>query len=344
MSRYRVWFIQKSVSRSFVGCCFHDRSMGQQQSFRSYASSSSFASVNGIPTCASSVRVSVWDMSFQRGDGVFEVLRVPPGGGKKPRGLNLHLDRLERSAHAIQLELPPRTSIEEWLQHAASESNQGGILRLMVTRGGGMAGCGHHLTDLDAVPTTFILWQPMPPTPTQVRLLPKCAPWHPAGFQGKEEWNAIKWLSYGPNVHSTRIAQRHGYDDMLLLARGHGVDDDTGDDDDMNRVVLDGPNWAIAWMNREGVFCTPCWKSLGLLQSVTCELAMQACRRLDIPTHQGTFRLSQLFDNATCLYMMSTTRDLLPVVSLGKVEMPQGNEETRRQLICTINDIVEETP
>eukprot|EP00957_Ditylum_brightwellii_P163940 12481453-Ditylum_brightwellii.AAC.1 len=62
----------------------------------------------------------------------------------KPRCINLHLDRLERSAAAINLKIPPRNQLEQWLRDAAKaatsmDSNTAdyGILRCIITRGGG---------------------------------------------------------------------------------------------------------------------------------------------------------------------------------------------------------------
>ena len=37
---------------------------------------STFASLNGVPTPAASLKCSIWDVTFQRGDGVFEAVRV----------------------------------------------------------------------------------------------------------------------------------------------------------------------------------------------------------------------------------------------------------------------------
>ena len=107
---------------------------------------STFASVNGERTDPRALTVSAWDVSFQRGDGVFEVVRVLPGG--KPRALSLHLDRLERSADAIQLPLPPRETLSDWCTAAAADGGIGSV-RLMATKGA---------AEWDAPPTVFVMW------------------------------------------------------------------------------------------------------------------------------------------------------------------------------------------
>ena len=118
---------------------------------------STFASVDGVAADATKISCSVWDTTFQRGDGVFEAVRVVADrdGVPAPRAVSLHLDRLERSAAALELPLPPRGQLEAWLRDAARNGGEGGYVRLMVTRGGGSPGYGHHLADLDAPPNAY---------------------------------------------------------------------------------------------------------------------------------------------------------------------------------------------
>jgi len=310
---------------------------------------SAFASVDGQVTDATALSCSVWDMSFQRGDGVFEAVRVvdpSDGGPAKPRCVALHLDRMERSAAAISLPLPPRAHLEQWLREAAAAGGSEGYVRAIVTRGGGMAGYGHHLGEsLDAPPRTFVFWQPTLPTKVAegLKLLPACAPWHPAGFGGAGGgWETIKWLAYGANVHSTRLAQQAGYDDAVLLAQGLGVTDDQPSDAGA-RVVLDGPNFAIGWLRDDGAFCTPSWAALGMLQSCTCTIAVDAARRIGMSVDEGVHRLEDVQKHAKAVWTMSTGQDLTPVSKLGRVDF-KIDVETRAKLRAAMAAIVDETP
>ena len=297
--------------------------------------SASFASLDGVSTDAAALQCSVWDVSFQRGDGVFEVCRIVQDSNDipKPRCISLHLDRLERSAAAMDLPLPPRTELEKWIRNACQTGN--GIVRCIVTRGGGSQGYGHHLPDLHAPSSTFIMWQPLPPQPEWYRLLPMCAPWHPAGYRNDSDWEAVKWLSYGPNVHSTRIAQKKGYNDALLLARGRD------DESNAEKVVLDGPNWALAWKRNDGTFCTPCWRELGLLQSTSCTIALEAAKKMGMPVEEGIYQLEDVEQHGTALWAMSTTRDLVPVVSLGTSNFSIDNK-TRINLLKAMDTVIDE--
>ena len=98
--------------------------------------SSTYASLNGVPTPAASLKCSIWDVTFQRGDGVFEAVRVVQDrdGMPAPRAVGLHLDRLERSASALELPLPPRSQLEAWLRDAARNGGEQCMNQIVAAR------------------------------------------------------------------------------------------------------------------------------------------------------------------------------------------------------------------
>lgn len=244
--------------------------------------------------------VSVRDQSFQRGDGIFEACRIV---GTRVRALNKHLDRLERSAAALDLPIPSRSTLEGWLLDGAQQGE--GYLRLFCTRGA-----------QGVPPSTIVLWQPLP-VPRVRSLCPMVAPWHPAGFS--DDWATVKWLAYGNNVHSSRLAKRAGYDDALLLARGWGADDNA---DDLDRVVLDGPNFALAWLAHDDSLCVPDWRRLGMLESVTSSLLVDVATPPCTRVREGVFRLRDLVTDAREVFVVSTTNDIAPVSRVGSYDVP----------------------
>lgn len=262
-----------------------------------------FCSVNGTPNA--NPTVSVFDTSFQRGNGVFEVVRVLPGG--MLRAVNLHLDRLERSCEFTKCPLPPRDTLQKWLQEAATQGGEGSV-RLMATQGA---------PDGMGEPSVFIMWQPHPTWAKTVSLLPILAPWHPAGH-----WDTTKWLSYGPNVRSTSLAVDEGFTDALLLA--HALPGATQLETSIgNMYVLDGPNFAVGWFSQDKLHF-PCWKKLGLLQSTTQVLAAKAAQEvLQIPVEEGVYRLSDILQ-ADEAFVMSSTRGIIPVDTIGTKSFPSG--------------------
>ena len=324
----------------------------------------SYCSVNGVRVDAAGAACSIWDVTFQRGDGAFEAMRVLPAEGARParpRASHLNLDRLERSAAGIRMPLPPREDVSRWLREAAAATGEG-YLRLMATRGSA-PGYGDHLgAELDAPPKVFIVWQPIPPRVASTSLCPMVAPWHPAGFS--REWETVKWLSYGANMHCARLAREAGYDQALLLRRDDALrelaemagGDFRGLDDAAERdssggfgsllgrhAVLDGPNFAVAWADASGeTLYTPSWRELGLLQSTTLTLMLEAARRAGLNVDEGTHTLDDAQRTASEFFVLSTTRDLLPVHQVGDVAIPAVDGPVQARLQAAMDALVEE--
>jgi branched-subunit amino acid aminotransferase/4-amino-4-deoxychorismate lyase len=190
-----------------------------------------FVSINGTPVHESNdaannePSISIWDTSFHRGDGVFEVMRLLPNGDI--RGLDQHMARLQTSASAVGCPLPASETVVRWLTEAAKAvvsspvtvtavGGTPGCLRLIATKGGGPG-----LHDY-VLPSVIISWSPLPQWPDSFSLCPIMAPWHPAGFPGWE--TPIKWTSYGPNVVSSQKAKDQGFTDAILLSSSRLAD------------------------------------------------------------------------------------------------------------------------
>ena len=100
--------------------------------------------------------VSVFDRGFLFGDSVYETIALMD---RRLIFLSEHLDRLERSARSIYLNLPPRAQVERAIREtlAASEEKNARI-RVMVTRGAGTI-------DLDpataGTPQLIVIVQPL---------------------------------------------------------------------------------------------------------------------------------------------------------------------------------------
>src|SRR4051794_41702952 len=91
------------------------------------------ASVDGRITPTAEAVVPLKDDGLYGGDGAFEVIRLYEG---KPFALGDHVDRLERSASAIELEFD-RPALESEIGALLTElGDADGQLRLIVTRGG----------------------------------------------------------------------------------------------------------------------------------------------------------------------------------------------------------------
>ena len=186
------------------------------------------ASVDGIISATAQATIPLPDDGLYRGDGVFEVIRLYEG---HPFALTDHLDRLERSAAAIELPVA-RDAVERELEALLAEFGDGNAqIRIVITRGG----------------RRILLIENMPPMAPTVRLA--TVPYQPTVIL-----TGVKSLSYGANMQATRIAQGRGADEALLVR----PDD----------IVLEAPTSTIFWVPAEGGLRTPSLEA-GILDSIT---------------------------------------------------------------------------
>lgn len=248
--------------------------------------------IDGQPTDHPTLEVS--DGAVLRGDGCFEAIR---SYGGRPFALDLHLQRLQRSAAALHLQAPPLPQLDQWVRQAAAEGGDG-VVRVVLTR-------GSVLPDTDAPPRCLVIHHRLGPTPPEVTLLPVTAPWHPAGRSW--ELAGAKTLSYAPNQAATRKAQRAGFDEALLV--------------DGERVVLEGPTFSVAWVTG-GRLETPSLE-LHILDSITRRLVLEDAARLGVPFTEGHYPLERV-EQADEAMVLSTTREVTPVVRVGEARLPPG--------------------
>jgi branched-chain amino acid aminotransferase len=185
-------------------------------------------SVDGAITPAAEATIPVVDDGLYRGDGVFEVIRLYGG---HPYALGEHLDRLERSAAAIELPVD-RPALEDEIGALLREHGGGDAqLRLVVTRGGRRIAATEALPDKGRTVTLARVDY----SPTIIL-------------------TGVKSLSYGANMQATRIAEAAGADEALLV-RPDGV-------------VLEAPTSTIFWAGDGGPLRTP-GLAVGILDSIT---------------------------------------------------------------------------
>lgn len=242
--------------------------------------------VNGKRRSADDASVRMDDAGLLRGYGCFEALRSYSGVAFR---LGEHLTRLEASAAAMGLPLPPRSELEAWCADRAAVGDV--VVRVVVTSG----------SDLDNLGTdaaTLVFAHEAAPRPDSMRLFEVVAPWHPAGEP--TELAAVKTLSYAPNTAALLHARSEGFDDAVLL--------------DVETTVLELPMASIGWVI-DGVIETPSLE-LGILKSVTRNAMIEVAGSLDLLVEEGVFPSARLHA-ADEAFVMSTTKEIVPVVAIG---------------------------
>jgi branched-chain amino acid aminotransferase len=193
------------------------------------------ASVDGNISATAEATIPLKDDGLYRGDGAFEVIRLYDG---QPFALGDHLDRLERSCAAIQLEFD-RAALEREIGALLAEAGEvEGQLRLIVTRGG----------------RRIAATEPIPPHAEAVRLAT-------VTYCPSVILNGVKSLSYAANMQSTRLAEAQGADEAVLVQP--------------DGTVLEPPTSSIFWVSPQGSLRTPAL-DVGLLESITRDRLVKA--------------------------------------------------------------------
>jgi len=192
-------------------------------------------SVDGRVTPIADATVPLKDDGLYRGDGAFEVIRLYEG---RPFALADHLDRLQRSGAAIQLEFD-RPALEREIGVLLAEAGEpDGQLRLIVTRG------GRRIAAIEA----------LPPHAETLRLAT-------VTYSPTVILNGVKSLSYAANMQATRLAQAQGADEAVLVTP--------------DGTVLEPPTSAIFWVSPQGALRTPAL-DVGVLESITRDRLVKA--------------------------------------------------------------------
>jgi branched-chain amino acid aminotransferase len=186
------------------------------------------ASVDGEIAPTRESTLSLPDDGLYRGDGVFEVIRLYRG---RPFALTEHLDRIERSASAIELPVERELLERELSALLAEHGGDDGQLRIVLTRGG----------------RRVLLTEELPPRGGTVRLAT-------VTYSPSVILDGVKSLSYAANMQATRIAVGRGADEALLV-RPDGS-------------VLEAPTSAVFWVSERGALRTPSLEA-GILVSIT---------------------------------------------------------------------------
>jgi branched-chain amino acid aminotransferase len=193
------------------------------------------ASVDGEVTPTGVATIGLKDDGFYRGDGAFEVIRLYAG---RPFALGDHIDRLGRSAAAIELEFD-RAALEREIAALLAEAGPvDGQLRLIVTRGG----------------RRIAATEPVPPHAEAIRVAT-------VTYQTTIILTRVKSLSYAANMQATRLARAAGADEAILV-RPDGV-------------VMEPPTSTVFWATPEGKLRTPSL-DVGVLDSITRDRLVKA--------------------------------------------------------------------
>ena len=255
--------------------------------------------------------LSVFDHGVTVGDGVFETLRVYRG---IPFARRRHLDRLERSAAGLGLDLPDRAVVERALADVVAAAGLADArLRLTVTGGPAPLGSGRGT----AGATVIVAVAPLDPYASCAEVA--VVPWP------RNERSAVaglKTTSYAENVVALAAARRAGADEAILANTRGRLCEGTGS----NVVLASG-----------GRLLTPPLSS-GCLAGVTRALVLEHCE-----VEEADLAMSALGD-ADEAFLTSSIREVQPIAAIDGRPVPQAPGPLTRAAMATYTNLVATNP
>ena len=260
--------------------------------------------LNGAFVPLADAKVSILDRGFCYGDALFETMRVYSG---KIFHLDLHLDRLERGAQSIFLELPEsRERIQEILYETFNR-NQGAdaVIRLTLTRGEGILG---KLWQAGTTPTLSVYVRPYSGPPDEwyqngvpISLIPNSA----AKLGNLQE--QIKSANYLSQVLARKQAEDlNSVEGIMINEQGE---------------VCEGTISNI-FMVKEGILSTPAVNGY-VLAGVTRHVVLKLAAQTGIPCKERLLIADDILQGDE-LFLTNTGWEILPVARVNGKTVDSG--------------------
>ena len=246
---------------------------------------------NGAILDAHTKSLSAGQVGLLNGWGVFSTLRVADG---VPFAFERHWERMHRDAEKLHVPFPPDPDDlkAQCLKLIEANAAWNSTLRVMVVRNRGGLFEGPDLErDCDLLAFT----KDLSPWGSSVRLDMKRHARH-----SEYEFSGCKMLSWAENLTWYEEARQNGFDEVVLLNERGEICECTS---------------ANVFAAVGGEVSTPPLDS-GCLPGVTRELLLDVVRVPGITVKERALKPEDL-ERADQVFITSTTRDLLPVVSIA---------------------------
>ena len=269
--------------------------------------------LNGAFVPLSQAKVSILDRGFCYGDALFETMRAYSG---KIFHLNLHLDRLERGAQSIHMELPEsRDRIQEILYETFNR-NQGAdaVIRLTITRGNGVVG---KLWQADTTPTLSVYVRPYSSPPDEwyqkgvsISLIPNSAT--KVGALQEQ----IKSANYLSQILARKQAEDQNSVDGIMI-------NDQGE-------ICDGTISNI-FVVKDGVLSTPVVNSY-VLAGVTRHVVLKLAAEMKTPCKERSMIADDILEGDE-IFLTNTGWEILPVTCVDGKTVGYGEPGPLTQVL-----------
>jgi 4-amino-4-deoxychorismate lyase len=270
------------------------------------------------PTMSPGQLISVDDLGFTRGDGVFDATRVVTAadGSSSVDHLDRHLARFARSIAGMDGEpldeAPWRGLIGQAVQAWTTPGEA--VLKIMWTRG---------LESSSSGPTQVLTITPL--SEAAIRLREGIAVALMGRGTSSEAYRDAPWLlggvktlSYGVNMAVKREAARRGCDEVLLTST--------------DGWVMEGPNASLVTLHlaqgRSVLRSTPV-EGTGILRSITQEVLFERASSEGVNT-ELVLQTPDQIKQADAAWYLSSVRGAARVTRFDEDLVPQSDEWTSR--------------
>lgn len=253
-------------------------------------SASQLVYLNGEFVPHGEAKVSVEDRGFNFADGIYEVARIVGGHAFR---LEAHLDRFERGARALEIDLPiAREKVGETIVETARRNGvEEGYVYVQLTRG--VAPRGHAFPE-NANPTLVMFARPFAGPDAEKLENGVAVVTAPDLRWGYCE---VKTIGLLPNVIAYTHARAEGCFEAILVRDG---------------VVTEGSHSSTFCVRDGAVYTHPIDN---LLPSITRKYLIEAYREEGIDVHEVGVPIEE-FRGADEVFLTGTTTEVMPVVRI----------------------------
>ena len=234
--------------------------------------------INGKEVKKEDFNIPVENLAIWRGDGIFEAIAIHNG---YLFAIDKHMERFAKSAEKMFFDDIDFTKIKEDLISIASKFDNG-YMRVIIGRG----------TDKDKS-DVYIFYQDLINFPESFSLQSQKAHWQSGGDFSLDEVENIgsKTISYAMNINQTRLAQKSGYTDSLLLNK--------------DGIVLEGPTFCVSWITDNKIYVPSL--DLGILDSITRRTLIDIAKEAGLDLKIENIHINDIY-NVDTVFALSTAK------------------------------------
>ena len=234
--------------------------------------------INGKEVKKEEFNIPVENLAIWRGDGIFEAIAIHNG---YLFAIDKHMERFAKSAEKMFFDDIDFKKIKEDLISIASKFDNG-YMRVIIGRG----------TDKDKS-DIYIFYQDLINFPESFSLQSQKAHWQSGGDFSLDEVENIgsKTISYAMNINQTRLAQKSGYTDSLLLNK--------------DGIVLEGPTFCVSWIIDNKIYVPSL--DLGILDSITRRTLIDIAKEAGLDLKIENIHINDIY-NVDTVFALSTAK------------------------------------